>query len=176
MSLNPNLPVQGTFNRYQDVGVIGTIARPNIPFASDVKTVAIGEGTLIPGQAVFSLDGLTWTAVDNGTVDLATHILGFELTDLNEELVTSVDNQASKVDFPEESRAKGYFLGSIFVLAGATITTGTDLGYQVATEKWVPQSTFAVSGGDYRLLVRALTNAVDDQIMQVYVAPHIAST
>ena len=140
-----SVPIQQTFNRYQDVGRFGQLAgRDNGTFIFDTATAGV---LMQPGQGVY-LDeaaGPTqgqWIIPPSAVEEpLVTHVVGFDLTDATVPVNPPQGNVVSRVEYPAGTPCvKALANGSIFVgIVGATAVQKYEAVHYGSTEGgWIP--------------------------------------
>lgn len=166
-----NQPIQTSYARYHERGIVGLIARPGVPFWFDVGKVQSGE-TLVPGQAVLRNAAGDWEAVEEATSYFATHIIAYEQTDLNVPTLTGGNNQTSDIVYTEGQVVKALMSGVITLLSSASLDFDEDTQWSA--------SGYIGSGGTARALsriqIRSLSDVSSGQIFQAFVQPKVSGT
>ena len=140
-----SVPIQQTFNRYQDVGRLGQLAgRDNGTFIFDTATAGV---LLFPGDGVY-ID-LSVSATQGQWIKpplpadypLTTHVVGFDLTDASTPLNPPAGNAVTQIEYPAGTPCvKAIANGAIFVgvVGGVAVQQYQPVHYDTALLGWVP--------------------------------------
>jgi hypothetical protein len=142
--------MQQTYSRHLQRGVPGLIARPNAPYDYDEGVAGV---QLVPGDGVYH-DAATDTwikPVSAATQKLVTHIVSFNASNMNADIVSPIGNNTTQVVYAIGQKIdKLAALGSFWVVVGEAVKTGDPAVYNYTTGRWVKYNPTTPTANDLR--------------------------
>jgi len=154
------MTIQSVYNKYQQKGFVGDLARPIAPYAFDTGIAGV---ELRPGEGVYydSTTNKFIKPVDAATRLLVTHIVGTDKGTLQTTISTPAGaNSNQEVVIAADTVGKFLLLGAMYVVAGETLEFGDALVFDEAAGDWI-KATAVTS--DATTLPRASIICIDVQ-------------
>jgi len=141
-------PIQKTFSYHQQIGQVGSVARPSAPFDLD-RGVAAVDG-IKPGMGVYDGGAGFILPVDAATRALVTHVVSFNKSAVPTDISVPAGNNLTEVVFNTGDVMPLIALGSAFVIAGEAVANGDAAIFNETTGKWIKYAPAASTPNDLR--------------------------
>lgn len=128
------MTIQRVYNTFQQKGLAGELARANAPFDFDNAVVAAAQ-TIRPGEGVYLVSS-EWVKPTVGNEELITHVASFECATVGTAITAPTTNDDLEIVFGAGDIMKALALGSIYVVAGTTVSKGDLAIFDATDDQW----------------------------------------
>lgn len=147
------MTIQRVYNIFQQIGLVGQLARAGEPNIFDSAESATGV-SLVPGDGVYRNTSGQWIKpVDVATRKLVTHIVSFDTSVVSTPIVSPTTNSIGQIVYAAGSRVKALAIGTLYAIAGEALVTGDKAIYNHSTGRWIKYAPVAGDITDFRTAV-----------------------
>lgn len=142
-------PIQRVYSKHQQIGQVGSCARPSAPFNVDIGVAGV---EMKPGQGCYYDAGTDRFILptSDATRKLVTHVVSFNANSYNTAISAPTTNNITDVVFSAGDVMPLIEFGHAFVLAGETVENGDAAIFNQTTGKWIKYTPASATPNDLR--------------------------
>ncbi len=162
--------IQTQYNRYQQVGFPGQLARPNAPHDFDRGQA---EVALSPGQGVFYNSTENKWQLPTSTAErlLVTAVVGYDTGTVQNTITQPAGaNSDQQIVFAADSVVKLQTEGSVYIVLGGTLEYGQTVVYNQTTGRWIAAPAIIndnITSLPKRVITLNSTGGADGDVVEV---------